>query len=392
MRLLIVTSFPPSTRACNSFGYHAVLRFLEFPNVNELIVLADLIDDGFSKGSDEILPTDKKLIIHRCWHYNSVRCVFDIIKSIMHYDPNVVWINLQFTAFGVKPVPAFLGLCIPAILQFLQYPTVILLHNYLGGVELDKMGLSQLGIRKAIIKLADRLVMRSIMHADKIFTMVKEYQRDLSNKFRRANVEYVRQDLFAVSPFRPINGCSQILTIGYFGTYKRLEILLDAFEIVRQTFPHAKLIIAGTDSMHTPGYIQRLQQAYYNKLDNIEFTGYVEERDISDLFWQSNLVVITNNTNSGDSGVVELARVYGRAILVPQQVWNDEGANTQSGVILYDLSKPSELAVKLIDLLSNPALQIKIGKQGYRYTFLRRNSFSYAHLRTFETLASNQSY
>jgi glycosyltransferase involved in cell wall biosynthesis len=390
MRLLVITSFPPSTRAANSFGYHAVLRFLEFPNVTELIVLADILDGELNESPDGVLTMDKKLIIDRCWHYNSIRCILDTVKSTVRYKPDIVWVNLQYTLFGVKPIPAFLGLCIPAILRLLQYPTVILLHNYLGGVDLDKMGLSQSGILRAIAKFADRIAMHSIIHSTKVFVMVGAYQKDLSNRYPNTDVEHIRQDLFAVPPCRPANRLSyQILTLGYFGTYKKLEILLDAFEIVRQTLPDAKLVIAGRDSMHAPGYIQRLREAYCNKLDNVTFTGYVAETAIQDLFWGSNLVVVTNSTGSGSSGVIELARVHGRAILVPRQIWDDDTPVSQSGVVLYDLANHSELVTKLVDLLSNPALQNQIGKEGYQYTFLRRNSFSQAHLRVFKDLTSN---
>lgn len=390
MRLLAITSFPPSTRACNSFGYYAVLEFLEFPNVTELIVLADVIDSAPRKDFGETLITSKKLTIDRCWHYNSVKCIIDILKSVKHYNPDIVWINLQYTSFGVKLVPAFLGLCIPAILSLLRYPIVTLLHNYLGGVDLNKMGLSKSRIFKTIVNSAGEVAIRSIMRSNKIFTMVKAYQKDLSSKFPNVDVRYIRQDLFTVAEYRPVRGnARQIMTMGYFGTYKRLEILLDAFEMIRCTLPDARLVIAGKDSMHTPGYIVGVKKAYCNRLDNVEFVGYVKEYCVPNLFHNSSLVVITNNTSSGSSGVIELARANGRAVLVPQQLYSNEKPDVQSGIVLYDLNNPLELATKLIELLSDVVLQNQLGEQGYRYTIFHRNSFAQAHFHAFKSLVSN---
>lgn len=392
MRLLAITSFPPSTRAASYFGYNAVLRFLESPNVTELIVLADILDDSPNeKLGDSSSILDNRLTIDRCWHYNSVKCFLDIVISTVLYRPDVVWINLQYTTFGVRPVPAFFGLCIPLAFRLLQYPTAILLHNYLGGVNLERMGLPKIKAPMIIAYFADQIAMYSIMCSDKILTMVRAYQKDLSTLYPRANVCYVRQDLFSLPKYRSVNlDTHNILTIGYFGTYKKLEILIHAFEFVRHIFPDAVLTISGIDSMHTPGYIQSLKERFSAKLDNIVFSGYISEQDLPNLFWNSNLVVITNNTSSGDSGVVELARVYGRAILVPKQICDETLEVAESGVIFYDFSNVADLALQLIELLGNPSLQKEIGKDGYKYTSSRRNSFLREHIRIFESLTTKK--
>ena len=63
----------------------------------------------------------------------------------------------------------------------------------------------------------------------------------------------------------------RILAFGKWGTYKRVDILLEAFEKIAQRCPRARLIVAGSNHPLTPGYIESLAARYCHR-SNIEFS------------------------------------------------------------------------------------------------------------------------
>jgi hypothetical protein len=53
------------------------------------------------------------------------------------------------------------------------------------------------------------------------------------------------------------------MAFGKFGTYKKVEILIDAVEIIRISSDEAiEIVIAGTDSHNTSGYLQQVKEKY----------------------------------------------------------------------------------------------------------------------------------
>ena len=63
---------------------------------------------------------------------------------------------------------------------------------------------------------------------------------------------------------------------GKFGTYKRIETLIDAFRILSAADPSTELVVAGSDSPNAAGYLAELARAN-DDLEGLTFTGYVPE-------------------------------------------------------------------------------------------------------------------
>ena len=69
------------------------------------------------------------------------------------------------------------------------------------------------------------------------------------------------------------------LAFGKWGTYKRVELLMEAFEKLSAQMPNVRLIVAGGNHPATPGYIESIAERMKDN-PRVEFTGYVEEDDI----------------------------------------------------------------------------------------------------------------
>src|SRR5260370_26105264 len=121
--------------------------------------------------------------------------------------------------------------------------------------------------------------------------MLPAYRSVLVEKYGRGAVYVRRHGIFSARPEYPDltlrgNPEHRILAFGKWGTYKRLEPILEAFDTVLQQVPEARLIIAGTDHPKTPGYLQSVQDKLSARSE-IRFAGYIAEEDIPQLFQSS---------------------------------------------------------------------------------------------------------
>ena len=69
----------------------------------------------------------------------------------------------------------------------------------------------------------------------------------------------------------------RILAIGHWGTYKRLETLMEAFPTVLKKVPNARLIVAGANHHTKAGYWESIREAQPPDLP-IDFRGYVPKK------------------------------------------------------------------------------------------------------------------
>ena len=107
------------------------------------------------------------------------------------------------------------------------------------------------------------------------------------------------------------------MTFGKFGTYKKVEPMIEAVELVRkETGLDIEVVIAGTDNPNVPGYLESVKEEY-SHIENIRFTGYVAEEDVPILFKESAVVVFPYTSTTGSSGVLHQAGSYGKAVVMP---------------------------------------------------------------------------
>ncbi|MEL6986661.1 MAG: glycosyltransferase [Bacteroidota bacterium] len=120
-----------------------------------------------------------------------------------------------------------------------------------------------------------------------------------------------------IPSFENRKGPKQIMAFGKFGTYKKVEHMIEAVELVRQRSKEdIEIVIAGTDSPNVKGYQANVEKKY-NHIKNIKFTGYVEEVDVPEVFSASTAVVFPYTSTTGSSGVLHQAGSYGKAVILP---------------------------------------------------------------------------
>lgn len=357
MKICLVTAFPPSRRGLNEYGFH-IARQLQNDPLLSLTVLADELEasagelDGYN--------------VLRPWTFNSLSNPARLLSAIRELKPQVVWFNLLFSTFGNKPAAAFAGLSIPALTRASGFYTHVTLHHLM-----ENINLTDAGVRfPRLYRAAGSLATRALLMSNSVSVLLPAYRRTLVEKYGRENVHFRAHGIFSARPEYPemsLRGDPEhrIVAFGKWGTYKRLELLLESFQSVAAVMPNARLIIAGADHPAAPGYVQSVAQNHRND-SRISFTGYVQEEDIAELFRRASVLVMPYSSATGASGVAHLACQYGVPIIsadIPdfRQMAQDEDIALE----FYETGNASSLAEELIGLLNHPERQREMAEQNF---------------------------
>ncbi len=346
MKICLVTAFPPSRRGLNEYGFHVARELLRDPLLS-VTILADQLPGEV----EELADFD----VIRHWRFDSISNPARLWKAIRSIKPDVVWFNLLFSTFGHRPVPAFLGLTQPALLRLSGHYTHVTLHHLM-----DSVDLADSGIRfRRLYRSAGGAATRLLLAANSVSVLLPAYRRTLIDKYRGQSVHFRAHGILGGCPEAPDfrlrgNPEHRILAFGKWGTYKRLEGLIEAFRQVASEMPNIRLIVAGSNHPATPGYVESVA-AQAKDIPRIEFTGYVAEKDIGDLFRRASIVVLPYSSAAGASGVAHLACEFGVPILSADiSDFREMAENEGLDVDFYEPGKATSLADHLRSLLNDP--------------------------------------
>ncbi len=374
MKICLVSAFPPSGRQLNEYGFHLARELQRNPLVN-LTILGDKLasyewstdEKGKVVGADEQRELDGFHVM-RCWDTNRVATPLRLAKAVHDCKPDVVWFNLVYSSFATPehPVAAFAGLCTPALTRAMGYFTHVTLHHILEHVDFGDAGVKQEGL----YRLGSSLATRALLKANSISVLLSGYRRTLAEKYSAQNVLLGTHGTFAPCPSPPDfsrrgNPDQRLLAIGHWGTYKRLETLMEAFPAVLRRVPTARLIVAGANHHTKPGYWESIREKYGDN-ERIEFRGYVPEEAVPELFSTASVVVLPYDSATGSSGPAHQACEYGVPIVSADiGDFRDMAADEDMAISFYKTGDAVDLAAQLIGLLESPKDQCRAAEQNY---------------------------
>ncbi len=357
MRVCLVTSFPPSQGGLSEYGLHIAQELQRNPFIR-LTVLADRI----SASEPELAGYS----VRRCWSFNDFASSLHILNAILKLKPDVVWFNLLFSTFGRNPLVAFAGLLTPLLSRLTGRYTHVTLHHLM-----DTVDLKDAGVRYArTYRLFGAAATKMLLLSNSVSVLMPGYRKILHEKYGRDNVHLRSHGILSREPEYPDlarrgNPEQRILAFGKWGTYKRLELMIEAFQHVSEALPNAKLVIAGGNHPNAAGYVESMKKKYVGN-SKIEFTGYVHEEQLPDLFQSSSVTVMPYSSSTGSSGVAHLACAYGVPIVCAdledfRQMSDGEGM----AIEFYKPGDAKDLAACLVRFLTDPAKQQAMAEQNF---------------------------
>jgi glycosyltransferase involved in cell wall biosynthesis len=366
MKICLVATFPPSGRQLNEYALYIARELQRNPDVSLTILADELADYEFAtdeNGKSLNAPQQPELPgfeVIRCWKYNSLGTPVRLLNTIRKLNPDVVWFNLVFSSFATPdyPVAAFAGLSAPALTRALGYYTHVTLHQLTEHVDFAKAGMRH----EKLFRLGSDIATRALLKANSVSVLLSGYRRTLVEKYSAQNVLLGTHGTLAPCPSPPDfsqrgNPEHRILAIGHWGTYKRLETLMDAFPAVLRKVPNAKLIIAGANHHTKPRYWESMRESL-SPGSGIEFRGYVPEEAIPELFQTSTVVVMPYDSATGSSGPAHQACEYGVPIVCADIAdFRDMAADEDMAIDFYKVGDAVDLADKLVGILQSPEQQ-----------------------------------
>ena len=366
MKIAVITAFPPSKVTLNEYGYHLVKNFAQKAAVTEVVIFCDKTIDP----KDLDFENSHKVKVVECWSFNSYFNLFTIKNAVCEENPDAILMNLQFMKFGDKKIPAGLGLLTPLILRMGGVPTVSLLHNILEQVDLESAGFTKNKLAQKFYNLVGTTLTKFILKSDVVAVTIDKYVGVLEAKYKCKNVKVIPHGTFDTidePSFELSPGPKQVMAFGKFGTYKKVEILIEAALIIREkSNPDLEVVIAGTDSPNTPGYLDAVQEQY-KEVKGLHFTGYVEEKAVPDIFGACTVVAFPYTSTTGSSGVLHQAGSFGKAVVMPDLgdlalLVEQEGYKGE----FFDAESAESLALAIEKIINNDAHRIAIANQNYK--------------------------
>lgn len=388
MKLAIVTAYPPSKVTLNEYAYHLVKQFRQKDKITELVLLTDR-----TEGEKDIQFTENgcKITIKECWEFNSYLNIINVTKAINKEAPDAVLFNLQFMKFGDKKIAAALGLMLPLVCKLKKIPNIVLLHNILEEVDLGSAGFTNNKVLQKIYGFIGSTLTKLILQADTVAVTMQKYVDILSEKYKVDNVKLIPHGTFEILE-EPSYGSTlepfKVMTFGKFGTYKKVEGMIEAVQKIRAVSDlNLEIVIAGTDNPNTPGYLDSVKEQY-SHVEGLTFTGYVAEEDVPKLFKESAVVVFPYTSTTGSSGVLHQAGSYGKAVVMPDLgdlalLVQDEGYRGE----FFDAECSSSLARALQKILEDNAYRISLEKANYKAaTAYPMSRIADMYINTFEAI------
>lgn len=362
LRIGVVTAFPPGRNSLNEYGYHLVRHLSRLEEVSDVVVYRDETDAG------EPAPLDR-VAFEPSWTFNDVRTVPRVARAVARTRPDAVILNLQFATFGDKRVPGALGLLLPALLRARGVPTLVILHNLADNVDMQDAGFAGSAFTARLMTLAGRILTRALLRADIVALTIPRYVEFLRDSYGATNAllaphgsfEEIAKPSFGVPP-----GRRTIMAFGKWGTYKTVDLLVEAYRILlARGYDDLRLVLAGTDSPNSPGYMAEAAERYAD-VPHLEMPGYIAEEEVAPLFLSASVVAFPYTSTTGSSGVLHQAGEYGRAAVLPRigdlvDVIEEEGFQG----VYFEPGDAGSLADALALVLDDPERREELGRRNF---------------------------
>jgi len=217
--------------------------------------------------------------------------------------------------------------------------------------------------------LADRCI---YAFGDHFIVHSESNKREFIKIFKIAEQKISVVPLGALVPDAPLTGISKaesrkklripddakvVLFFGIIRPYKGLKTLLDAFAIVQQAMPKARLVVAGKPWEPWAPYQESIEKHNLSS-SVIKKLDFIPEDEIEVLFSAADLVVLPYSHFDAQSAAGTLALPFGKALLVTDTGGLPQLVSTPQAVVPPD--DPVQLSKRITTILTDGSLRHRL--------------------------------
>ena len=212
---------------------------------------------------------------------------------------------------------------------------------------------------------ADAILVQKIPWLGKLFskyceaaiTVNKDQIQVMKNWFNHIRyIPYGVKDNFSPLPEKEI---ITIGTVGHFASRKNFKTLALALKLIYEQGLNFRAYFVGDGDER--GIIESIVKPFRSK---VTITGYVPHDKVFELLKKFHVFVLPSFSEGKSNALLE-AMATGRAIVASSIPQNTEFVRDGVNGLLFDPNSPQELAEKLILLIKNKQLLIKLAKNSY---------------------------
>lgn len=154
----------------------------------------------------------------------------------------------------------------------------------------------------------------------------------------------------------------KILFVGRLSFPKGIHYLVEAMPLVLRELPEAKLTIVGDGEEKRS--LMRLVKIL-NLEDKIDFLGYISHDDLVKEFYTASVTVLPSISRLEAFGIVLLESMACKTPVIASDIPGVRDI-AQEGGILCRSGDPSDLAIRIIELLGDEPLRKELGELGFK--------------------------
>lgn len=302
MHLVIVSPFPPAITGIGQYGYHVTRALARSGMFARITVLAGSHING--EHPNHLGLTE----LEYCWAPGQLKARQAILSRVKRLNPDLVWFNVGASVFGKSPLVNLSGLITPMLVQRMGYPTVVTLHEL---VELtDLRTLDAPG--GLFAKMGARLLTTIATQADLLCLTMRHYADWL--RARNVDCAHIPIGAYHEPELLEESDSQELLFFTTLAPFKGLELLVEAFQLLRVEYPKLTLTIAGSEHARFPHYAHDLKSRF-DGMTGIHWLGQTSEDDVMDLFRRAQIVVLPYVASTGSSSVLYQAATWGRPVV-----------------------------------------------------------------------------
>ncbi len=155
-----------------------------------------------------------------------------------------------------------------------------------------------------------------------------------------------------------------LLWLGIFMPHRRLQDAVESVSRLKTKGSPVRLLLAGSDRSF-PEYFNSLKSlvAQLDITHEVTFAGKVADEEIDDFYCGCDAFVFPNENQTWGLAVLE-AMACGRPVLVSHGAAVHEVLTDGENALLFPPRNPDALAARIQELVTQPALRVKIAQQG----------------------------
>jgi glycosyltransferase involved in cell wall biosynthesis len=355
LRICFISSYPPKHARLSEYAENLVRELTNRPLVSKVYMLVDTVN-----GSKGKFVKNSKLEVWRVWNEDNALSILSILWYLLKLKPDIVQFNVHFQSYGKTRLANFAGFFLVFLTRLFNFKVTVLLHNIAEKVDLEKVRLKPSIVNKVGILLATKLILTS----SSMVVTVRSYAKYLENRYGHKGLKYIPHGTSANHRLSIDKKEKVVLMFGHMGPSKGLPVMFRAFEEINKERNDVKLVVAGDSHPNFPGYLDELIRVAPPQVD---FLGYVQEKDLETLFGFADVVVLPYYTATGTSGVFHLACGYGKPIVASSLPEIKELVDEGASALLVPIGDVVALKGAIMKVLFSPDLASKMCEQNLMF-------------------------